>query len=367
MSAISSSTSANAASLTSQMRAICILEKDTNLDTLNVWSFPILSDDQKTIIMNRSPLNSNSTVLSKQYSDLSLDNSLFVCSKFDDCYVYSLSRKVKLINSNVTDVNLVILSTEYWMKKYEKYLEVMMNVLIENQLSPLPLLEVYLRLFSKGTYKDQITADLFSDPRAAKVGNLSMLIKSFGEESVRIWSALMLKKRIVIYHDNIFELLEVMSAIPSLVLHRQQADFIRPLINFDSPIETKDLTQSNFYCAGTLDRNMRNNSKFYDLFVDATTKRTSVNESQIDEFKLTKIHKDLLKVVTGEEIASMENTHVIKQVSQKTKELLQKLLTVKEQNDNQLTLDIIKGLQLQPDLEKFLYGVAVSECMITSL
>lgn len=112
---------------------------------------------------------------------------------------------------------------------------------------------------------------------------------------------------------------------------------------------------------------MRNNTKFYDLFVDATTKRTNVNESQTDEFKFTKIHKDLLKVVTSEEIATMENTHVIKQVSQKTKELIQKLETVKEQNDHQLSLDIIKGLQLQPDLEKFLYGVAVSECMITSL
>ena len=119
--------------------------------------------------------------------------------------------------------------------------------------------------------------------------------------------------------------------------------------------------QYNFYCVGTLDRNIRNNSKYYDLFVDGTTKRTTINESQIDDFKLTKIHKDMAKVMT--ENPELENTHLIKQCTVKTKELLVKIETVKQQNENQLTLEIIKGLQLNPDLEKFLYNVAVAELM----
>jgi len=69
----------------------------------------------------------------------------------------------------------------------------------------------------------------------------------------------------------------------------------------------------------------------------------------------------MAKVMT--ENPELENTHLIKQCTVKTKELLVKIETVKQQNENQLTLEIIKGLQLNPDLEKFLYNVAVAELM----
>jgi len=114
-------------------------------------------------------------------------------------------------------------------------------VLSENEYSPLSLLEAYLRLFSKGTFKDQITTETFADAREAKVGNLQLLLKTFGEEGVRIWTALMLKKRIVVYHENMNELLELLAAMPSLVLHRP-CDFMRLFVNFDNALETKDLS-----------------------------------------------------------------------------------------------------------------------------
>ncbi|KAL9646862.1 hypothetical protein ABK040_013722 [Willaertia magna] len=349
--------------LISQMKSICLIEKDTLGESLITWTFPSLTEQQKNVLLDRCPLiNSSSSVLLKQYQQNG-GNPLFIYSKYEDIYFYSLTLTTGNTIEKVTDIHLTILATEYYPAKYERYLQVLSKVLLDNQLSPVSLLEVFLRLFSKGVYKDQITADQFQDSREAKVGNLSLLFKLFGEESVKIWTAVLLKKRIVIYHESLKELLELVSTLPSLAWHRQQIDNIRPFVNFDKEIETNDLNNQGFYIAGTLERNMKSNSKYFDLFIDATTKRVTINENVLEDFKITKLHRDMLKIMLDESLID-SNAQLIKQCHIKTKEFLGKIDTIKQQNEGKLTLETIKSLQLNPDLERFLYNIAIVENMI---
>jgi len=68
---------------------------------------------------------------------------------------------------------------------------------------------------------------------------------------VLIWTAMMLKKRIVVYGDDIVSLLKIIRTIPILVWHRQSWDQLRPFVGF-SNLEIDDLKNSGWELDATL-------------------------------------------------------------------------------------------------------------------
>ena len=50
---------------------------------------------------------------------------------------------------------------------------------------------------------------------------LQAVLRLLGVEAVKLWSAIMLKKRVVVYAPRVSDLLRVMRAIPQLCWHRQ--------------------------------------------------------------------------------------------------------------------------------------------------
>ena len=47
---------------------------------------------------------------------------------------------------------------------------------------------------------------------------------------VTLWSALLTKKRVLVYSSNVVELLKIVRALPLLVFHRQNWDVLRPIV-----------------------------------------------------------------------------------------------------------------------------------------
>jgi len=76
------------------------------------------------------------------------------------------------------------------------------------------------------------------------------------------------------------------------------------------------------------------------------------------------LHQDIAKLVDAE-LANNNNQNLIKLVYKKTQDVIQKLHTIKEQFNNELTLDKLKELKQHPDLERFLYNIALAESMVT--
>ena len=91
-------------------------------------------------------------------------------------------------------------------------------------------------------------------------------MKLFGVESVLLWTAIMLRKRVVVYADKLKTLQQVVRTLPQLAWHRQDWGTLRPWIA-GSPTEIEELRAAGVYVAGVTDPSFRS-TDLYDLFVD---------------------------------------------------------------------------------------------------
>lgn len=167
---------------------------------------------------------------------------------------------------------------------------------------------------------------------------------------------MLLKKRIVVYSENMKDLLNIVKSLPCFVWARQQWEMIYPLVQFESKTQTDEL--SGFYVAGTLDSNLRNNPKWFDLFLDVQAGEVIVAEHAKEDLKITKVHKDVLKEI----LKDQDNNQLIKGLAIKTKEILGKLENFKE--DGKYSIEKLKSYNLDSDLEYFLNNLAISENLL---
>jgi hypothetical protein len=58
---------------------------------------------------------------------------------------------------------------------------------------------------------------------------------------VLLWSALLMKKRVVVYSEKLTVLLRVIRALPLLVSYRQNWSILRPLVTLQGELEIADL------------------------------------------------------------------------------------------------------------------------------
>jgi hypothetical protein len=56
------------------------------------------------------------------------------------------------------------------------------------------------------------------------------IVRTFGAETVLIWSALMMKKRVVVYSEKLSVLLCAIRALPLFVFHRANWNLLRPYV-----------------------------------------------------------------------------------------------------------------------------------------
>lgn len=62
------------------------------------------------------------------------------------------------------------------------------------------------------------------------------IIKIFGIEIILLWTALMMKKRVVVYCDKSSTLLRVIRSFPLFIWHRRDDDLLYPFNNMVSKI-----------------------------------------------------------------------------------------------------------------------------------
>jgi hypothetical protein len=60
--------------------------------------------------------------------------------------------------------------------------------------------------------------------------HITDIIKLFDEQTIHLWSALLMKRRVVVYSDRLAHVLRVIRALPLFVFHRQDWDILRPYV-----------------------------------------------------------------------------------------------------------------------------------------
>jgi len=348
--------------------SIAIFEKDINGDVLLTWTYPELGTDLEKVALDRCGLHENTIPL--QYS----------FSKYKSEWLYNFiqinnnssksSEEIKdSLLSKVEAFSICVDANDYNPEKYYEFCKLLASI-YSAAYDPVKLLEAFLSVFAKGSFNagslGSFNSQQFDSRAAYLVTLLKDVVRFFGEESILIWSALLMKKRIVVYSQKLGILLKLIRAFPLFVWHRQNWDLLRPFMTLGE-LEVADIKNAQVYCAGFTTDQARDREDLYDIFIDVNNRSVQVSSHAKPDFIMTRIHKDIYDyLIANSEDQEKSDAEFIKGLTMKTKELLTKLESLKTQHeDGKAYIDwkSLESVKLPANVDKFLYAVATAEGM----
>jgi len=343
------------------LQGIYLLEKDSNGDVMVTWSHLTFEGEYEAIAKSRSLINTTRTQS---------------FSKYKDKWLYIVTQEGPEKNPRVQYFSLVLFASEFNPEKYGA-LSTYMADLYRKTHSPVKILECFLDVMTTlkhegndetgnkiGTFNgtDYNNKDhLLSSP-------LLDIVKMFEGNSWKIWSALIMKKRIIVYSDTLPTLLKFVRALPLFVLHRQDWALLRPFVTLDNELELTDLVKTGVYVAGFLAPQIKAREDLYDIFIDLTTLDITVAPNADDDFVQTQFHQDFTKLLaTALETEGINDQKLIKAIKTKTGDLITKLNLLKVQNSGDdkpyVSYGSFTNQGIPSNMENFLYAVASAEGM----
>jgi len=269
---------------------------------------------------------------------------------------------------------LTLFSTEFHPEKYFALDELLVKIYQQTN-NPALMLNCLLDVMittkheakdPSGTVIGSFTGAEFDNRNHFLSSPLLDIVKIFEANSLMIWIALLMKKRIVIYSDSLPSLLKFIRALPLFVLHRQDWSLLRPFVTIENEAEITDLKTTGVFVAGFLSPQIKTKEEFYDLFIDLTAQDITIPPHAEDDFSSTPFHQDCAKLLaTALEAEDINDQRLIKAIKTKTGDLLNKLNQLKAQNEGDdkayVSYSSLSNRGLTSAMEKFLYAVASAE------
>ncbi|XP_058237019.1 DENN domain-containing protein 10 isoform X1 [Hemibagrus wyckioides] len=348
-----------AVSETQLMLSIGLIEKDVNADTLWVWCFPAVSTELRELLMRKCCLSRDSPEL-----------HAFVFGQYHRNWYYLTTTEVQepTALSKVTHFSIVITAKDFNPEKYAAFSRVLCRMYMKHG-SPVKMMEGYIAVLTKGICQsDENGSFLIKDydvRKAYLAGSVKDVVSQFGMETIILYTALMLKKRIVIYHPRVEALLEFTRALPALTWHRKDWSILHPYVHLEDR-ELDNLRSCTGYVAGFVDPEVINRSDLFDVFVNLPDSEITIAQHAKEAMTMGKLHKEIGHlIVQSAEDTDRTDAQVIKDISVKTKEILSNLASLAEEGDNaKLTLDTLKRRQFPPATENFLFHLAAAEQLL---
>ncbi|CAL1685610.1 unnamed protein product [Lasius platythorax] len=336
-----------------------IIEKDCNGDILWTWSYPAVTESQKTVVTRKC--------------NMKLEHSsphVFVCARHGLDWFYIHCSEVfdsdKL--PKVKQFALVLFAKDFNPQKYEVLSRVLSKMYCKTG-KPTEILQLYLSVFTKGSCSTQengtFVSDDFNTHRFAANTNTKELIKTFELETILIYTALLLKKKIIIYHHSLEQLLKWIRTFPALMKHRKVTDNLFPWIDLVND-ELIELKRYSHYVAGCSNSSISSRTDLYDLLVNIPAREITVAPHAKESLTMTKTHKEIaLFMVQLSENQNYTEAQIISEISDKTQDLLNQLTslaTVQAPDGRKMiSIEIFREKNLAPAIESFLINLAIAE------
>ncbi|XP_015919316.1 DENN domain-containing protein 10 [Parasteatoda tepidariorum] len=347
----------------SELVSASIIEKDTNNDILWAWSYPSISSESKTLIVNKCGLK-NGLGLSHGHHLV----SFCYCHHHRSWFYLHLTDVFELPNlPRVKQFVLVLQTQDFNPEKYENLSQILSKTYSKTG-NPADMLRLYLSVLVKGVCSTEDNGT-FSVKQFDRVPLYSCVaakdvVKTFGLETILIYTALLLKKRIVVYHHRLDTLLWFVRVLPAFMWHRQDWNVVYPYMQLTN-LEISELLSLPTYIAGFRDAAVEGRTELYDLFVNLPAIEITIAPHSKDIFAMTKTHKEIAVFMTRQaENSDLSDKSFIKEISNKTNELLKSLKTLTVQNEfaqDVIKLQVLKENKFAPALENFLWNLAIAE------
>ncbi|XP_061646094.1 DENN domain-containing protein 10 isoform X4 [Phyllopteryx taeniolatus] len=207
--------------------------------------------------------------------------------------------------------------------------------------SPVKMMEVYIAVLTKD------------------------VASQFGMETIILYMAVMLKKRIAVHHPRIEALLEFTRVLPALAWHRKDWSVLHPCVHL-TDTELEHLSKCPGYIAGFVDPEVSNRSDLFDVYVNLPDSIITVSQSAKEAMMMGKLHKDIGHlIVQSAEDTERSDSQVIKDISLKTKQILAHLGTMAgDCEGSKITLEHLKQQHFPPATENFLFHLAAAEQLL---
>ncbi|XP_063818776.1 DENN domain-containing protein 10 isoform X1 [Pseudophryne corroboree] len=340
-----------------------LIEKDTNGEALWVWCYPYISAEFRELLLRKCRLREDKP--RPLYS--------FLYGQYKRLWFYIMLTHVAgaSVLHQVTHFCLALVAKDYNPEKYAAFSRTLSRVYIKNG-SPVPMVESYISVLTKGVCQSEENGTFVSRDydqlKAYTSGSIRDVVSQFGMETVILYTALMLKKRIAVFHPKLEVVQEFTRVLPALVWHRQDWSILHPYVHLIQE-ETEDLKTCPGYIAGFHNSDVSNRPDLYDVYVNLAESSISVSQSAKEALTLGKLHKEIGQVmVQATEDPDKSESQVIKDISVKTREILSILSSLAEVTRDgdwpAISLEQLKQRRLPPATENFLFQLAAAEQML---
>ncbi|XP_005284214.2 DENN domain-containing protein 10 isoform X1 [Trachemys scripta elegans] len=339
-----------------------LIEKDTNGDALWVWCYPSTTAEMRDLLLRKCCLTDENKLL-----------HTFVFGQYRRSWFYITTVEVQdsSVLEKVTHFSIVLTAKDFNPEKYAAFTRILCRIYLKHG-SPVKMMESYIAVLTKGICQSEENGSFLSkdfDARKAYLaGSIKDIVSQFGMETVILFTALMLKKRIVVYHPRIEVIQEFTRTLPALVWHRQDWSILHSYVHLNDD-ELEALKTCTGYIAGFIDSKVSNRPDLYDVYVNLADSEITISQQAKEAMTMGKLHKEIGQlIVQSAEDPDKSDSQVIKDISLKTKEILTNLASFTEVSDDgekpTLNFEALKQKRYPPATENFLYHLAAAEQML---